>query len=98
MNRAEFYQRIRTGIGRYLPMGYQKYQVHIKETEVGDRKHALLKLEKEGIHTMPTMSLESYLSRRESGMDENSVLIEIAVDYAKLVSMQRKKQHRQMVR
>ena len=31
MNRIEFYQMIGTGIRRYLPMGYQEYQVHIKE-------------------------------------------------------------------
>ncbi|MFR7900654.1 MAG: hypothetical protein ACLU6Y_13130 [Ruminococcus sp.] len=31
MNRIEFYQMIGTGIRRYLPMGYQDYQVHIKE-------------------------------------------------------------------
>ena len=34
MNRAEFYQMIGTGIRKYLPMGYQEYQVHIKEAEI----------------------------------------------------------------
>ena len=37
MNRAEFYQMIGTGIRRYLPMGYQEYQVHIKEAEISGR-------------------------------------------------------------
>lgn len=40
MNRAEFYQMIGTGIRRYLPMGYQEYQVHIKEAEISGEKNA----------------------------------------------------------
>ena len=38
MNRIEFYQMIGTGIRRYLPMGYQEYQVHIKEAEISEKK------------------------------------------------------------
>lgn len=49
MNRIEFYQMIGTGIRRYLPMGYQDYQVHIKEAEISEKKNALLVLEKEGV-------------------------------------------------
>ena len=58
MNRIEFYQMIGTGIRRYLPMGYQEYQVHIKEAEISEKKNALLVLEKEGVKNMPVMSLE----------------------------------------
>ena len=71
MNRIEFYQMIGTGIRRYLPMGYQEYQV---------------------------MSLEPYLDRVEAGMDEDVALVDIAVDYAKMVSIQHRSQHHQMVR
>ena len=49
MNRAEFYQMIGTGIRRYLPMGYQEYQLHMKEAEISGEKNALLVMEKEGI-------------------------------------------------
>ena len=68
MNRIEFYQMIGTGIRRYLPMGYQEYQVHIKEAEISEKKNALLVLEKEGVKNMPVMSLEPYLDRVEAGM------------------------------
>ena len=84
MNRAEFYQMIGTGIRRYLPMGYQEYQVHIKEAEISGEKNALLVMEKEGIKNMPVMSLETYLDRVRGGEDEKAVLIDIAVDYAKI--------------
>lgn len=97
MNRIEFYQMVGTGIRRYLPMGYQEYQVHIKEAEISGKKNALLILEKEGVKNMPVMSLEPYLDGMEAGMDEKAVLIEIAVDYARIVSIQRKSQHRQIV-
>lgn len=69
MNRAEFYQMIGTGIGRYLPMGYQEYQVHIKEAEISGEKNALLVMGKEGIKNMPVMSLETYLDRVKGGED-----------------------------
>ena len=95
MNRAEFYQMIGTGIRRYLPMGYQ---VHIKEAEISGEKNALLVMEKEGIKNMPVMSLETYLDRVKGGEDEKAVLIDIAVDYARMVSIQRRSQHRQMAR
>ena len=98
MNRAEFYQMIGTGILRYLPMGYQEYQVHIKETEISGEKNALLVIEKEGIKNMPVMSLETYLDRVKGGEDEKAVLIDIAVDYARMVSIQCRSQHRQMAR
>ena len=49
MNREKFYQMIGTGIRRYLPMGYQEYQVHIKEAEISGEKKALLVMEKEGM-------------------------------------------------
>jgi len=84
MNRIEFYQMIGTGIRRYLPMGYQEYQVHIKEAEISEKKNALLVLEKEGVKNMPVMSLEPYLDRVEAGMDEDVALVDIAVDYAKM--------------
>lgn len=84
MNRIEFYQMIGTGIRRYLPMGYQEYQVHIKEAEISEKKNALLVLEKEGVKNMPVMSLEPYLDRVEAGMDEDVALVDIAVDYAKI--------------
>lgn len=98
MNRIKFYQMIGTGIRRYLPMGYQEYQVHIKEAEISEKKYALLVLEKEGVKNMPVMSLETYLDRIEAGRDEKAVLIDIAVDYIKMVSIQRQSQHRQMMR
>ena len=98
MNRAEFYQMTGTGILRYLPMGYQEYQVHIKETEISGEKNALLVMEKEGIKNMPVMSLETYLDRVKGGEDEKAVLIDIAVDYARMVSIQCRSQHRQMAR
>ena len=98
MNRAEFYQMIGTGILRYLPMGYQEYQVHIKETEISGEKNALLVMEKEGIKNMPVMSLETYMDRVKGGEDEKAVLIDIAVDYARMVSIQCRSQHRQMAR
>lgn len=98
MNRVEFYQMIGTGIRKYLPMGYQEYQVHIKEAEISGEKNALLIMEKEGIKNMPVMSLETYLDRVERSEDEKAVLIDIAVDYAKMVSMQRRSQHRQIAR
>lgn len=98
MNRAEFYQMIGTGILRDLPMGYQEYQVHIKETEISGEKNALLVMEKEGIKNMPVMSLETYLDRVKGGEDEKAVLIDIAVDYARMVSIQCRSQHRQMAR
>lgn len=98
MNRIEFYQMIGTGIRRYLPMGYQDYQVHIKEAEISEKKNALLVLEKEGVTNMPVMSLEPYLDRVEAGMDEDVALVDIAVDYAKMVSIQHRSQHHQMVR
>lgn len=98
MNRIEFYQMIGTGIRRYLPMVYQEYQVHIKEAEISEKKNALLVLEKEGVKNMPVMSLEPYLDRVEAGMDEDVALVDIAVDYAKMVSIQHRSQHHQMVR
>lgn len=98
MNRIEFYQMIGTGIRKYLPMGYQEYQVHIKEAEIREKKNALLVLEKEGIKNMPAMSLEPYLARVQAGADERAVLIDITVDYAKMVSIQRRSQHHQMMR
>ena len=90
MNREKFYQMIGTGIRRYLPMGYQEYQVHIKEAEISG--------EKKGMKHMPVMSLETYLDRVKGGEDEKAVLIDIAVDYARMVSIQRRSQHRQMAR
>ena len=96
MNRAEFYQMIGTGIRKYLPMGYQEYQVHIKEAEISREKNHLLLMEKEGIKNMPLMHLETYLHRVKGGEDEKAVLINIAVDYARMVSIQRRSQHRQM--
>lgn len=98
MNRLEFYQMIETGIRRYLPIGYQGYHVHIKEAEISGRKNALLAMEKEGIKNMPAMSLEPYQDRVQAGADERAVLIDIAVDYAKMVSIQRRSQHHQMMR
>ena len=38
-------------------MGYQEYQVHIKEAEISEKKNALLVLEKEGVKNMPVMPL-----------------------------------------
>ena len=98
MNREKFYQMIGTGIRRYLPMGYQEYQVHIKEAEISGEKKALLVMEKEGMKHMPVMSLETYLDRMKGGEVEKAVLIDIAVDYARMVSIQRRSQHRQMAR
>ena len=87
MNKLEFYQKIGTEIRKYLPFGYQKYSIHIKEMEISERKYALLILEKEGVKNMPVMSLEPYLDRVENGGDETAVLIDIAVDYVKMVSL-----------
>ena len=98
MNREKLYQTIGAGIRRYLPMGYQEYQVHIKEAEISGEKNALLVMEKEGMKHMPVMSLETYLDRVEGGEDEKAVLIDIAVDYARMVSVQHWNQHRQMAR
>ena len=47
---------------------------------------------------MPVMSLETYLDRVKGGEDEKAVLIDIAVDYARMVSIQHRSQHRQMAR
>ena len=44
------------------------------------------------------MSLETYLDRVKGGEDEKAVLIDIAVDYARMVSIQCRSQHRQMAR
>lgn len=87
MNKLEFYQKIGTEIRKYLPFGYQEYSIHIKEMEISERKYALLILEKEGVKNMPVMSLEPYLDRVENGGDETAVLIDIAVDYVKMVSL-----------
>ena len=67
MNRAEFYQMIGTGIRRYLPMGYQEYQVHIKEAEISGEKNALLVMEKEGIKKGMEEGLKKGL---EEGLEE----------------------------
>lgn len=87
MNRLEFFQKIGTGLRKYLPLGYQEYAVHIKEIEISERKYALLILEKEGIKNMPIMSLEPYLDRIAESGDERIVLSDIAVDYVKMVSL-----------
>ena len=86
MNRIEFFQRIGTGIRKYLPFGYREYTIHIKEVEISGQKYALLILEKEGVRNMPVMNLEPYLDRIGQGSDE-SVLIDIAVDYVKIASL-----------
>ena len=86
MNRIEFFQKIGTGIRKYLPFGYREYAIHIKEVEFSGQKYALLILEKEGIRNMPVMNLEPYLDRIGQGSDE-SVLIDIAVDYVKIASL-----------
>lgn len=98
MNRIDFYQMVGSKLRRYLPVGYQEYQTHIKEAEISGKKYALLILEKEDVKIMPVLSLEPYLERVEGGMDENAVLIDAAVDYAKMVSLQNRGQCRQMER
>ena len=70
----------------------------IKEMDISGEKNALLVMGKEGIKNMPVMSLETYLDRVKGGEDEKAVLIDIAVDYARMVSIQRRSQHRQMAR
>lgn len=95
MNRLEFYQMVVIGIRRYLPLGYQKYSVHIKEVTISERLYSLLILEKEEIQNMPVMSMEPYLDRVKEGEDEQSVLIDLAVDYVKMVSLFYQGQHLQ---
>lgn len=87
MNKIEFYQLIEARLRQYLPLGYQEYAIHINEVTFSERKYALLLLEKEGIKNMPVMSLEPYLDRVESGSNETAVLIDIAVDYIKMISI-----------
>ena len=84
MNRIEFYQMIGTGIRRYLPMGYQEYQVHIKEAEISEKKNALLVLEKEGVKNMPVMSLEPDVYKRQVEEGYEAVGIEVTDAYYKL--------------
>lgn len=85
MNRIEFYQVIAAGLQQYLPLGYQECPLYISEAILSERKYALLLLEKEGIKNMPVMSLEPYIDRVESGDDAMATLIDIAVDYFKMV-------------
>ena len=42
MNRIEFFQRIGTGIRKYLPFGYREYAIHIKEVEISGQKICLV--------------------------------------------------------
>lgn len=87
MKKIEFYQIIVERLRQYLPFGYQEYTIHINEVTFGERKYALLLLEKEGIKNMPVMSLEPYLDRVESDSDETAVLMDIALDYVRMAAL-----------
>lgn len=98
MNRVEFYQMIGNGIRRCLPEKYRDYPVSIKETEISGKMKALMLVEKTEMNHMPVMNLEPYWDRVETGQAVSTVLVDVAADYARMISMQYRNRHRQMDR
>ena len=86
MERIKFYDEVRNGIQRYLPAGYREYQVWIEEKEILGNKKAMFCIYKEGISTMPHLDMEEYLKRVQDGEKLQGVLIDMAVDYARVLS------------
>ena len=88
MERAEFYECVRSSVRHYLPLGFQKLPVLIHETELAGQKTALFTLKNE--RAMPVLSLERYCKKIEAGENPEQMVMQLAVDYAKQLFRERK--------
>lgn len=91
MERIEFYDEVRNGIQKYLPVGCRGYQVWITESEITGGKKALFCLYNGKHSSMPFLDMETYLKRVQDGAELSGVLIDMAVDYARELAMRREK-------
>lgn len=87
MERSAFYDAVRKDLLSYLPVGFQGYQVWIREVDTSEGKQADVCIYNHENSAMPFLNIEAYYKQIVNGADVQGVLIDMAVAYAKKMSL-----------